>query len=74
MLLRRTKGSLIDGQPIVELPAREVRHARLKFPPAERANYDQLQQRSMAELKVSTPSFRYWEPHGSCHATISAKP
>ena len=54
MLLRRTKGSLIDGQPIVELPTREVRHARLEFPPAERTNYDQLQQRSMAELKVNS--------------------
>lgn len=52
VLLRRTKGSLINGRPIVELPAREVCHARLEFPPAERANYEQLQQRSMAELKV----------------------
>ena len=55
VLLRRTKGSKIDGKPIVDLPPREVAHARLDFPPAERANYDRLQAQSAAELKVPFP-------------------
>jgi hypothetical protein len=56
VLLRRTKGSKIDGKPIVDLPPREVAHARLAFPPAEREHYNRLQAQSMAELKVWTLS------------------
>ncbi len=52
VLLRRTKGSTLNGEPIVELPARQVEVVRLHFSAGERAAYDELQRSSMSQLKV----------------------
>lgn len=52
VLLRRTKGSTLNGEPIVELPARQVEIVRLHFSAEERAAYDELQRSSMSQLKV----------------------
>lgn len=52
MLLRRTKDSLLDGEPIVDLPARQVELVRLQFTAAERTAYDELQRSCMAKVKV----------------------
>ena len=52
VLLRRAKGSRLDGEPIVELPARQVELVKLHFSAAERAAYDELQRSSMTQLKV----------------------
>ncbi|KAK9916313.1 hypothetical protein WJX75_001149 [Coccomyxa subellipsoidea] len=52
VLLRRTKGSTLDGKPIVQLPARQVELVRLHFSVAERAAYDELQRSSMTQLKA----------------------
>ncbi|KAJ3187887.1 hypothetical protein HDU85_006280 [Gaertneriomyces sp. JEL0708] len=44
--LRRTKQSMIDGQPIIVLPPRETIHDELEFAPAEREFYRALESRT----------------------------
>ena len=50
ILLRRTKSSKIDGEPIVELPERRVNILRCKFNEKERNFYCKLE--SEAQIKV----------------------
>ncbi|KAK9831907.1 hypothetical protein WJX81_008001 [Elliptochloris bilobata] len=52
MLLRRTKATRIDGQPVVDLPERRVLLQRIAFSPPERAFYDCLQKESASQLKA----------------------
>lgn len=52
MLLRRTKATRIDGEPVVDLPQRSVVLRRIAFSPSERAFYDCLQKESASQLKV----------------------
>ena len=52
VLLRRTKSSTIDGQPVVKLPPREQQLVRKAFSMSEQKFYDQVQAESMQQLKV----------------------
>ena len=52
MLLRRTKATRIDGQPVVDLPERRVVLQRIAFSPPERVYYDDLQKESASQLRV----------------------
>lgn len=52
ILLRRTKQSTIEGEPIVQLPARNERLLRAVFSPAEDSYYKELWRQSMAEIKA----------------------
>ena len=52
VLLRRTKSSTIDGEPVVKLPPREQQLVRKAFTMSEQNFYDQVQAESMQQLKV----------------------
>ena len=52
VLLRRTKSSTIDGEPVVKLPPREQQLVRKAFSMSEQKFYDQVQAESMQQLKV----------------------
>lgn len=54
VLLRRTKSSTIDGEPVVKLPPREQQLVRKAFSMSEQKFYDQVQAESMQKLKVRT--------------------
>lgn len=54
VLLRRTKSSTIDGEPVVKLPPREQQLVRKAFSMSEQKFYDQVQAESMQKLKVCT--------------------
>ena len=56
VLLRRTKSSTIDGEPVVRLPPREQQLVCKAFSPSEQRFYDQVQQESMQKLKVCPPA------------------
>ena len=56
VLLRRTKGSTIDGEPVVKLPPREQQLVRKAFSMSEQRFYDQVQAESMQKLKVCAKS------------------
>jgi len=55
VLLRRTKTSTIDGEPVVKLPPREQQLVCKAFSASEQRFYDQVQQESMQKLKVRLP-------------------
>ncbi|GJX78641.1 helicase-like transcription factor CHR28, partial [Tanacetum coccineum] len=50
MLLRRTKGTCIDGKPIISLPTKTVRMETLHFTDEERKFYTALEERSRAQF------------------------
>jgi hypothetical protein len=52
VLLRRTKTSTIDGEPVVKLPPREQQLVCKAFSASEQRFYNQVQQESMQKLKV----------------------
>ena len=52
VLLRRTKSSTIEGEPVVKLPPREQLLVRKAFSLSEQKFYDQVQAESMQKLKV----------------------
>ncbi len=54
VLLRRTKTSTIDGEPVVKLPPREQQLVRKAFSASEQRFYDQVQEESMQKLKVKS--------------------
>ena len=58
MLLRRTKATRIDGQPVVDLPERRVVLRRIAFSPPERSYYDDLQKESASQLRVHAQTIR----------------
>ncbi|GJX98218.1 helicase-like transcription factor CHR28 isoform X2, partial [Tanacetum coccineum] len=50
MLLRRTKGTFIDGKPIISLPTKTVRMEKLHFTDEERQFYTALEEQSRAQF------------------------
>lgn len=52
MLLRRTKSSTIDGQPVVNLPARETGLVKKDFDEQERQFYKDLESESQEKVLV----------------------
>ena len=52
MLLRRTKSSTIDGQPVVNLPARETGLVKKEFDEQERHFYKSLESESQTKVLV----------------------
>ncbi|KAF3779367.1 Helicase-like transcription factor [Nymphaea thermarum] len=51
MLLRRTKGSFIDGQPIINLPPKSICLKKVEFSLEERIFYSNLEAESRLEFK-----------------------
>ncbi|GLI60468.1 hypothetical protein VaNZ11_002626 [Volvox africanus] len=54
VLLRRTKQSKINGEPIIKLPAREQQLIKVKFSGPEAAFYRQVQAESLRALKEAS--------------------
>ncbi|KAM0983200.1 hypothetical protein TB2_010582 [Malus domestica] len=52
IMLRRTKGTLIDGQPIIELPPKTINLSKVEFSPEERAFYTKLEADSRTKFKA----------------------
>ena len=52
MLLRRTKSSTIDGQPVVNLPARETALVKKEFDEQEHQFYKDLESESQEKVLV----------------------
>ncbi|KAF3337267.1 SWI/SNF-related matrix-associated actin-dependent regulator [Carex littledalei] len=52
IMLRRTKGTLLDGKPIINLPSKTVSLKRVRFSPDERSFYSALEAESRAQFKV----------------------
>ncbi|KAK6118173.1 hypothetical protein DH2020_048074 [Rehmannia glutinosa] len=52
IMLRRTKGTLIDGEPIINLPPKHVHLSSVEFSLEERTFYDKLQADSLKQFKA----------------------
>ncbi|KAK9063856.1 hypothetical protein SSX86_017728 [Deinandra increscens subsp. villosa] len=52
IMLRRTKGSLIDGKPIINLPPKTINLTMVDFSPEERAFYLKLESESRSRFKA----------------------
>ncbi|KAL3654849.1 hypothetical protein CASFOL_000635 [Castilleja foliolosa] len=52
IMLRRTKGTLIDGEPIINLPPKNVELAKVDFSIEERIFYDKLEFDSRKQFKA----------------------
>ncbi|GFS39682.1 SNF2 domain-containing protein [Actinidia rufa] len=52
IMLRRTKGTLIDGEPIISLPPKTLHLTRVDFSAEERAFYAKLEADSRSQFKV----------------------
>lgn len=52
IMLRRTKGTLIDGEPIVKLPPKTIRLTKVDFSTEERDFYTQLEADSRKQFKA----------------------
>ncbi|PIA25059.1 hypothetical protein AQUCO_12900001v1 [Aquilegia coerulea] len=52
IMLRRTKGTLLDGEPIINLPPKSVELRRVDFSMEERDFYSKLEADSRAQFKV----------------------
>ncbi|OMO65056.1 SNF2-related protein [Corchorus olitorius] len=51
MMLRRTKGTLLDGKPIINLPPKVIEMKRVEFTKEERDFYSRLESDSRAQFK-----------------------
>ncbi|XP_020245575.1 helicase-like transcription factor CHR28 isoform X2 [Asparagus officinalis] len=51
VLLRRTKGTLINGEPIINIPPKSIKLKKVDFSPAERSFYLQLEADSRQQFK-----------------------
>ncbi|XP_058090253.1 helicase-like transcription factor CHR28 isoform X2 [Magnolia sinica] len=51
IMLRRTKGTLLDGEPIIQLPPKEICLKRVDFSATERHFYSQLEADSRSQFK-----------------------
>lgn len=51
IMLRRTKGTYIDGRPIITLPPKSVRLTKVDFTSEERAFYSKLEAESRSQFK-----------------------
>ncbi|CAA2995857.1 helicase-like transcription factor CHR28 [Olea europaea subsp. europaea] len=52
IMLRRTKGTLIDGEPIINLPPKTTHLTRVDFSAEERAFYNRLEAQSRSQFKA----------------------
>ncbi|OIV91249.1 hypothetical protein TanjilG_30471 [Lupinus angustifolius] len=52
IMLRRTKGTLIDGQPIINLPPKKIELTKVDFSGEERAFYAKLEADSRSQFKA----------------------
>ncbi|XP_043689070.1 helicase-like transcription factor CHR28 isoform X2 [Telopea speciosissima] len=52
IMLRRTKGTVIDGQPIINLPPKTIELKKVDFSKEEREFYSRLEAESRAQFKV----------------------
>uniref|UniRef100_A0A5B7BEX3 Helicase-like transcription factor CHR28 n=1 Tax=Davidia involucrata TaxID=16924 RepID=A0A5B7BEX3_DAVIN len=52
IMLRRTKGTLIDGEPIINLPPKTVHLTKVDFSTEERAFYSKLEADSRSQFKA----------------------
>ncbi|KAF8958574.1 SNF2 family N-terminal domain-containing protein [Flammula alnicola] len=50
ILLRRTKDSTLEGQPLLQLPLKHIEIVKLKFTPEEREVYDVFEKRTKIQL------------------------
>ncbi|CAI0415341.1 unnamed protein product [Linum tenue] len=52
VMLRRTKGTLINGEPIIKLPPKSIGLKKVKFSDEERAFYNRLETDSLSKFKA----------------------
>ncbi|XVE49693.1 hypothetical protein DITRI_Ditri01bG0101600 [Diplodiscus trichospermus] len=52
VMLRRTKATLIDGEPIIKLPPKSIHLSKVDFAAEERAFYTQLEADSRSQFKA----------------------
>ncbi|CAH9147175.1 unnamed protein product [Cuscuta epithymum] len=52
IMLRRTKGTLIDGQPIIDLPPKTIHLKKVTFSAEERDFYNRLEAASRSQFKA----------------------
>ncbi|OVA07399.1 SNF2-related [Macleaya cordata] len=52
IMLRRTKGTLIDGEPIINLPPKTINLTKVEFSSEERAFYSKLESDSRSQFKA----------------------
>ena len=52
VLLRRTKQTMLDGEPVVKLPPREVTVVRQQFSKEERKLYDEMLEENQKKFEV----------------------
>ncbi|XVE92956.1 hypothetical protein REPUB_Repub01dG0148800 [Reevesia pubescens] len=52
VMLRRTKATLIDGEPIINLPSKSIHMSKVDFTAEERAFYTQLEAYSRSQFKA----------------------
>ncbi|XWS63266.1 hypothetical protein CRYUN_Cryun06bG0080400 [Craigia yunnanensis] len=52
VMLRRTKATLIDGEPIIRLPPKSIHMSKIDFTAEERAFYTQLEADSRSQFKA----------------------
>ncbi|CAA7048376.1 unnamed protein product [Microthlaspi erraticum] len=51
IMLRRTKGTLLDGQPIINLPPKTISLSKVEFSEEERSFYMKLETASQSQMK-----------------------
>ncbi|KAH0700874.1 hypothetical protein KY284_015089 [Solanum tuberosum] len=52
IMLRRTKGTVIDGEPIINLPPKTIQLKKVAFSSEERAFYNKLEAESRSQFKA----------------------
>ncbi|CAN4105473.1 unnamed protein product [Withania somnifera] len=52
IMLRRTKGTMIDGEPIINLPPKTIQLKKVAFSAEERAFYNKLEAESRSQFKA----------------------
>ncbi|XP_010479492.1 PREDICTED: helicase-like transcription factor CHR28 [Camelina sativa] len=52
IMLRRTKGTLLDGQPIINLPPKTINLSKVDFSVEERSFYNKLESDSRSQFKA----------------------
>lgn len=55
-------GTLLDGEPIITLPPKQIHLTRVEFSLEERAFYDKLEADSRKQFKVCLPLPMLWNP------------
>lgn len=52
IMLRRTKDTLLDGQPIISLPPKDIQLTKVEFSPEERSYYTSLEAETRKQFKA----------------------